>query len=84
MVVHLCWQGRVWRLLAAILWLGNIEFKEAGDDSVTIADGEALHHASALLRVPADALASVLSSRVITVGMSRSQFSLCNSTSHSR
>ncbi len=62
-------KGRVWALLSAILWLGNIEFVEGANDSVSVAPGFALCHAAALLRVPEAGLASVLCSRLITAGL---------------
>ena len=60
-------QARVWRLLAAILWLGNVEF-EGEEDAVCAAAGEALANAAALLGVGEAALATALSQRVLSAG----------------
>jgi len=59
----------VWLLLSAILWLGNIEFDRAGDDSVTVRRNEALANAAELLNLDEDELATALSERTLTAGM---------------
>ena len=63
-------QRQVWLLLSAILWLGNIEFDSAGDDSVTVRRDEALANAAELLNLDEDELATALSERVLTAGPS--------------
>ena len=63
-------QRQVWLLLSAILWLGNIEFDSAGDDSVTVRRDEALANAAELLNLDEDELATALSQRVLTAGQS--------------
>ncbi|MES1910015.1 MAG: hypothetical protein MHM6MM_002682 [Cercozoa sp. M6MM] len=65
-------QLEVWRLLSALLWLGNVEFEEAPGDSsrVTDATREDLETALALLHLDesdGEAVAKALSSRAITV-----------------
>ena len=67
--VSLCLQKQVWLLLSAILWLGNIEFDRAGDDSVTVRRDEALANAAELLNLDEDELATALSERTLTAGM---------------
>lgn len=61
-------QGLVWLLLSAILWLGNIEFESAGDDSVTVRRDEALVNAAELLSVDEDELATALCERTLSAG----------------
>lgn len=64
-----CPQKQVWLLLSAILWLGNIEFDSAGDDSVTVRRDEALANAAELLNLDEDELATALTERMLTAGM---------------
>ena len=59
----------MWLLLSAILWLGNIEFDSAGDDSVTVRRDESLANAAELLNLDEDELATALSERTLTAGM---------------
>ncbi len=66
-------QERVWRLLAAILWLGNVEF-EGEEEAVAAAPGDALTNAAALLGVSEPALATALSQRVLSAGAPPLQF----------
>ena len=63
-----CLQNQVWVLLSAILWLGNIEFDPAGDDSVTVRRDEALANAAELLNLDEDELATALTERMLTAG----------------
>jgi hypothetical protein len=65
-------QGLVWVLLSAILWLGNVEFDSAGDDSVTVRRDEALTNAAQLLSVPEDELVTALSQRSLSAGVAQS------------
>jgi myosin-5 len=44
-------QSAVWALVAAVLWLGNLEFLVQEDDHVAIRPGMALLHAAELLQV---------------------------------
>ncbi len=64
----MCPQKQVWLLLSAILWLGNIEFDSAGDDSVTVRRDEALANAAELLNLDEDELATALTERTLTAG----------------
>ena len=64
-----CLQDQVGVLLSAILWLGNIEFDPAGDDSVTVRRDEALANAAELLNLDEDELATALTERMLTAGM---------------
>ncbi len=57
----------MWRLLAAILWLGNVEF-QGEEEAVAAAPGDALANAAALLGVSEPALATALSQRVLSAG----------------
>jgi len=68
-------QQGIWRVLAAVLWLGNIEFVPSGRDSsdaVNVADTDtsthALHTAAELLSVPEEALAQALTRRRMVAG----------------
>jgi len=60
-------QAAVWRLLAAILWLGNVDF-EGEEDAAVAAPAEALANAAALLGVAEPALATALTERVLSAG----------------
>jgi myosin heavy subunit len=44
-------QSAVWALVAAVLWLGNVEFLALEDDSVAVKQGKALGYAAELLQV---------------------------------
>lgn len=50
------------------MWLGNVEFESAGDDSVTVRRDEALTNAAELLNVPEDELATALCERTLSAG----------------
>uniref|UniRef100_A0A1L8E5C9 Putative myosin class ii heavy chain n=1 Tax=Nyssomyia neivai TaxID=330878 RepID=A0A1L8E5C9_9DIPT len=54
----------IWRLLGAILWLGNVQFKSE-DDNLVVANQNALRNVSSLLRVTETDLRHALTSRVI-------------------
>lgn len=57
-------------LLAAILWLGNIQYRDKTADSVEIVEGPALSNAAQLMGVPAPHLTQALSRRKISAGVS--------------
>ncbi|KAN0022743.1 hypothetical protein ACTFIU_005479 [Dictyostelium citrinum] len=56
-------QKQIFKLLAAILWIGNIDFKEQAGDKVTIADTSVLDFVSQLLDVPSHFLKTALEFR---------------------
>jgi len=56
-------QKSCFKLLAAILWIGNIEFKDIGNDKVQIADNSVLEFVSQLLDVPSHFLKTALEFR---------------------
>ncbi|ORY43349.1 hypothetical protein BCR33DRAFT_766571 [Rhizoclosmatium globosum] len=58
----------IWRVLSAILWLGNVKFKsDNGNESVTIDGTEAIANISSLLGVNADSLSKVLCFKKLVV-----------------
>ena len=61
-------QHLVWLLLSAILWLGNVGFESATDDTVCVRRDEALANAAALLGVAEEDLARALSERTLSAG----------------
>ena len=61
-------QHLVWLLLSAILWLGNVGFEKATDDTVSVRRDEALANAAALLGVAEGDLAQALSERTLSAG----------------
>ena len=61
-------QHLVWLLLSAILWLGNVGFEPASDDTVAVRRDEALANAAALLGVGEAELAKALSERTLSAG----------------
>lgn len=66
-------QSRVWRILSAILWLGNIQFETCPDnsDAVSISGGlddKALVTAATLLGVPTESLSISLTRRQMKAG----------------
>eukprot|EP00818_Percolomonas_sp_WS_P000139 CAMPEP_0117447222 /NCGR_PEP_ID=MMETSP0759-20121206/6759_1 /TAXON_ID=63605 /ORGANISM="Percolomonas cosmopolitus, Strain WS" /LENGTH=1076 /DNA_ID=CAMNT_0005239541 /DNA_START=77 /DNA_END=3307 /DNA_ORIENTATION=+ len=60
-------QIAVFRLLAGILWLGNIDFKENGKDTI-VTDQDTLNTASQLLGVTSETLSSSLTVKVMQMG----------------
>ena len=59
----------LWKILSAILWLGNIEFERLSDDSVSIKEGdEALENAATMLGVAARSLEAALTTRRMQAG----------------
>jgi myosin V len=65
-------QNSIWRVLSAVLWLGNVDFQAIGDtDAVRVAQGaseQALCFAASLLGVPEESLAAALTTRKMAVG----------------
>lgn len=61
-------QALMFGLLAAILWLGNVEYRVKTADSVEVVEGPAVSHAAQLLGVPEPQLMLALSKRKITAG----------------
>ena len=73
MAVACSLQDHMFTLLAAILWLGNVEMRGkrgtgGGDDTVEVVVGPALSTAAALLGVPEAQLVKALSKRNISAG----------------
>eukprot|EP01111_Echinosteliopsis_oligospora_P012783 TRINITY_DN4422_c0_g1_i1.p1 TRINITY_DN4422_c0_g1~~TRINITY_DN4422_c0_g1_i1.p1 ORF type:complete len:1060 (-),score=288.02 TRINITY_DN4422_c0_g1_i1:136-3315(-) len=70
----------VWKILSAILHLGNIEFqaddKKSSVDSVVIKNKSEMEKAAAMLEVPTGMLQQALTSRSITSGAGRRQSSI--------
>ena len=61
-------QAQIWRLLAGILWLGNVDFSAELDESARVTSGPALQNAAELLGVDVNALKLALSQRDLTAG----------------
>lgn len=63
-------QGQVWKILAAILHLGNIQFRDAlpGQESCTVKNVNQLHLVAEILGLDSDSLLNALTSRTRTVG----------------
>ncbi|KAL6079610.1 Myosin-1 [Balamuthia mandrillaris] len=62
-------QNEIFRLLAAILWLGNINFK--GNAPAQVTDSGPLDYAAYLLQVPPDILTQSLTHKYIQSGSAR-------------
>jgi len=70
-------QNSIFRVLATILWLGNVEFVEGDDGNATIADTGVTDFAAYLMEVDPAQLQKVLLSRIVetTRGGRRGQLS---------
>jgi len=58
----------MWKVLSAILWMGNIEFEATSDDSVKVLPGTALENAANLLGVTSESLEASLTTRKMVAG----------------
>ena len=72
-------QNSNFRVLATILWLGNVEFVEGDDGNATIADTGVTDFAAYLMEVDPAQLQKVLLSRIMetTRGGRRGQLGFC-------
>ena len=61
-------QLELWKTLACILFLGNVEFDKVSDDAVVVIGSVALDNAAALMGVGVEAMEKALSKRTMTVG----------------
>ncbi|KAL9655961.1 hypothetical protein ABK040_007582 [Willaertia magna] len=62
-------QQNVLRLVAGILWLGNITFDESNSGNAAVADENTLNYAAYLLNIAPDKLQHALLNRIIKSGM---------------
>lgn len=69
-------QNSIFKVLAAILWLGNVEFVDNGEGNAAIADTGVTDFAAYLLEVDTNQLQKVLMSRIMetTRGGRRGRF----------
>ena len=58
-------QSDIFRMLATILWLGNVQFAEKDDGNAEVADTSVTEFAAYLLEVDAETLVKVLTSKVV-------------------
>jgi myosin-1 len=58
-------QNSIFRVLATILWLGNVDFVEADDGNAAIADSGVADFASYLMEVPSASLQKALLNRIM-------------------
>ncbi|KIY73607.1 myosin class I heavy chain [Cylindrobasidium torrendii FP15055 ss-10] len=58
-------QNNIFRMLAVILWLGNVQFVENDDGNSTIADSSVTEFVAYLMEVDADLVQKVLTSKVM-------------------
>jgi myosin-1 len=58
-------QDNIWRVLAAILWLGNITFVENEEGNAKIADRSVIDFVAYLLEVQADMVDTALTERIV-------------------
>lgn len=63
--LHQSEQDQIWRLLAAILWIGNVTFTENDQEQAAIADASVPNFIAYLLDVDAQALDKALTQRVV-------------------
>lgn len=61
-------QDEIFKMLAAVLWLGNINFIENDDSSTKIADASVTNFAAYLLDVPAESLDKALTTKLVETG----------------
>mmetsp|Transcript_33071 Transcript_33071/g.93600 ORF Transcript_33071/g.93600 Transcript_33071/m.93600 type:complete len:1272 (+) Transcript_33071:218-4033(+) len=61
-------QAALFQLVSAVMWLGNIKFKELGDETVEVVAGEALEHSADLLCCDPAALCKALTGKQIKAG----------------
>lgn len=61
-------QDDIFKMLSAILWLGNVTFVEADDSSTSIGDQSVTNFAAYLLDVDANALATALTTKIVETG----------------
>lgn len=58
-------QSEIWRMLAVILWLGNVQFGEKDDGNSTIGDTGVTDFVAYLMEVDTAQIQKVLTSRVV-------------------
>ena len=58
-------QNEIWRMLAAVLWLGNVQFSEMDDGNSTIGDTGVTDFVAYLMEVDAARVQKVLTSKVV-------------------
>ncbi|KAF9186641.1 class II myosin [Haplosporangium sp. Z 767] len=58
-------QDEIFRMLAIILWLGNVQFTENDNDSAQITDNDVITFIAYIMEVDADALIKTLTTRVV-------------------
>ena len=58
-------QNEIWRMLAIILWLGNVQFNEMDDGNSTIGDTGVTDFIAYLMEVDGAQVQKVLTSRVV-------------------
>ncbi|EFA74941.1 myosin-5b [Heterostelium album PN500] len=61
-------QEFVFRILSTVLWLGNIEFADQGDENAAVVDEDPLEKAAALIGCPKDDLAKTFLTRKVVTG----------------
>jgi len=58
-------QNSIFRILATILWLGNVNFVEGDDGNAVVADSGVVDFASYLMEVPSASLQKALLNRIM-------------------
>eukprot|EP00727_Mastigamoeba_balamuthi_P007168 m51a1_g3071 putative myosin ii heavy chain (1786) ;mRNA; f:21639-27454 len=61
-------QEEIFRLVAAVLWLGNLKFEDNAKEEAAVTSREALENAAALLQVSSEALERAILKKRITAG----------------